>query len=91
MKDLVTGEITLVSTSDAGVKGNGTSGLRRCPPTVSVAFDSYASNLDPGDTDTAPDVYVKDLVTGELTLVSTSDTGVKGNGTSSTRRCLPTA
>jgi hypothetical protein len=44
-----------------------------------VAFESEATNLDPTDTDSSPDVYVKDLATGNLTLGSTSDTGVKGN------------
>jgi hypothetical protein len=81
VKDLVTGDITLVSTSDEGVKANGTSEL----PFVSadgtkVAFTSYATNLDPLDTDTEPDAYVKDLVTGDLTLASVSKTGVKANG-----------
>ena len=83
VKDLVTGDLTLVSTSDSGVKGNSGS----LDPSLSadgtkVAFYSFASNLDPADTDTVADVYVKDLVTGDLTLVSTSDSGVKGNSDS---------
>ena len=85
VKDLVTGDLTLVSTSDSGVKGNSDS-IR---PSLSadgtrVAFYSHATNLDPADTDAVTDVYVKDLVTGDLTLVSTSDSGVKGNSGSST-------
>ena len=52
MKDLTTGDITLASTSDTGVKGNG----EREPPSLSadgtkVAFTPTAANLDPGDTD----------------------------------------
>jgi uncharacterized repeat protein (TIGR01451 family) len=83
VKDLVSGDLTLVSTSDSGVKGNELS----FSPSVSadgtrVAFQSNASNLDPADTDTDIDVYVKDLVSGDLTLVSTSDSGVKGNNAS---------
>jgi len=83
VKNLVTGHLTLASTSSAGVKGNGASGN----PALSadgtkVAFYSSATNLVPGDMDSIPDVYVKDLVTGQLTLASTSDTGVKGNGQS---------
>ncbi len=83
VKDLVTGDITLASTSDAGVKANGNS----IQPFLSadgtkVAFPSHATNLDPADTNTGPDVYVKDLITGEITLVSTSDTGVKANNSS---------
>ncbi len=80
VKDLVTGDITLASTSDTGVKGNNES----LEPFLSVdgtevAFRSFASNLDPVDTDTSSDVYVKDLVTGDITLASTSDAGVKAN------------
>ena len=83
VKDLTTGDLTLASTSDAGVKGNGSS----FKPALSadgtkVAFYSAATNLDPADTDGLGDVYVKDLVTGDLTLASTSDAGVKGNGDS---------
>ncbi len=83
VKDLASGELTLVSTSDSGVKGNGSS----FAPSLSadgstVAFNSEATNLDPADTDDITDIYVKDLTTGEVMLVSTSDTGVKGNGVS---------
>jgi hypothetical protein len=82
-KNVITGDITLVSTSDTGVKGNGASEY----PSVSadgasVAFYSSATNLDPGDTDSNVDVYVKHLATGEIILVSISDTGVKGDGDS---------
>jgi Ca2+-binding RTX toxin-like protein len=83
LKNVGTGDLTLVSTSTAGVKADGANQ----DPVISgggnlVAFTSYADNLDPADTDTLPDVYVKDLATGELTLVSTSDEGVKGNNPS---------
>jgi hypothetical protein len=47
-----------------------------------VTFWSEATNLDPGDTDSLTDVYVKDLTTGDIVLASTSDTGVKGNSES---------
>jgi uncharacterized repeat protein (TIGR01451 family) len=89
IKDLTTGDITLVSTSDTGANGNGSSGaaglLLDPPPALSadatkVAFFSFATNLDPADTDATLDIYVKDLTTGDITLASTSDTGVKGNG-----------
>jgi hypothetical protein len=80
VKDLVTGEISLVSTSDTGTLGNGHSGLASLSPDGSkVAFVSEASNLDPGDTDSIPDVYVKDLGSGNLTLASASGAGQKGN------------
>ena len=84
VKDLTTGNITLASTADAGTKGNSHS----TSATISadggrVAFLSYATNLDPGDTDPFTDIYVKDLTTGNLTLASTGSGGVKGSGDSS--------
>ena len=47
-----------------------------------VAFHSFASNLVLGDTNDAPDVFVKDLTTGIITLVSTNSDGVQGNNAS---------
>src|SRR5687768_3487219 len=77
------GGTTLVSASDVGVKANGDSRTRSLSADgTMVVFHSYADNLDPADTDTMGDVYVKDVVTGDITLVSTSDVGVKGNGAS---------
>jgi hypothetical protein len=80
VKDLLTGDITLASTSTSGVKGNdGSFGPWLAGDGSKVSFHSLATNLDPADTDTLSDIYVKDLVTGDLTLASTSDAGVKGN------------
>jgi hypothetical protein len=54
--------VTLASTSDTGVKGNR---MSRNPSLsgdgTKVALGSYATNLDPADTDGNPDVYVKEL------------------------------
>jgi Tol biopolymer transport system component len=74
---------TVVSTNAQGVQGNGYSNA----PAVSrdgtlVAFTSSASNLHPADTGDEPDIYVKNLVTGAVTLVSVSVRGVAGNGAS---------
>jgi hypothetical protein len=81
VKDLTTGDLTLASTSDAGVKGNDYSfGSSLSADGTRVAFSSAATNLDPGDTD-GGNVYVKDLSTGDLTLASTSDSGVEAGGT----------
>jgi len=81
VKDVASGALVLASASDSGVKGNGHS----YTPSLSadgtaVAFYSHADNLDPADTDTSPDVYVKDLASGDIALASTADTGVKGSG-----------
>ena len=83
VKDLVTGQLSLVSTTSSGIKGNGDS----YNPVFSadgttVAFWSKSTNLDPNDTDTVPDLYVKNLVTGGLSLASTSSSGIKGNADS---------
>jgi len=80
VKDLTTGTVTLASTSDTDVKGNGhTYGSSLSADGTKVAFYSNASNLGEGDTDANSDIYVKDLTTGALTLASTSDTGLKAN------------
>lgn len=83
VKDLSTGAISLISTSDTGLKGNGYS----YEPAISadghrVAFYSSATNLDRGDRDKTYDLYVKNLITGDISLMSTSDEDVKGNGAS---------
>jgi outer membrane protein OmpA-like peptidoglycan-associated protein len=81
VKDLTTGDITLASTSSAGVKSNGLSyAADLSGDGTKVAFVSYATNLDPADRDAKPDIYIKDLVSGRLTLASTSAVGAKGNG-----------
>jgi uncharacterized repeat protein (TIGR01451 family) len=74
VKDLDSGSLVLASTSDGGTKGDAGSGA----PSVSgdgskVAFQSVASNLDPGHTDATSDVYVKDLTTMDLALVSSPE------------------
>ena len=84
LKNIRNGDISLVSTSSPGVKATG---LGSVNPSISgsgrvVAFESFADNLDPADTDQGADIYVKTLSTGNLALASTSDTGVKGNGPS---------
>ena len=87
LRDLQTSQLTLVSRADGagGAKANLESGF----PALSadgrhVAFTSRASNLDPTDTDTRSDVYVRDLLTGETSLVSRADGagGAKANGDS---------
>lgn len=82
-----TGSAELLSRSsgDAGAKGDG---LSRRPAASAdgrfVVFESAAANLDPSDTDTTVDVFVRDRRTGSTTLVSraTGADGSKGNGDS---------
>jgi hypothetical protein len=84
IKNLITGDLMLVATSDTGVKANrGSSGGLLSADNTKVAFTSSATNLDPADTDDNADVYVKNLNTGKIDLVSRSAAGVNGNGDSS--------
>lgn len=78
--DRSTGVTTLVSARSDGTPGDGQSYF----PGVSrngrfVTFVSGSRNLDPRDHDYWDDHYVKDLATGQLTLVSTNALGQKGN------------
>jgi Tol biopolymer transport system component len=77
LKNLTTGAVRLVSTSDSGRKANGSS----FPMSLAdgkVGFVSAANDLDPADTEGDFDVYVKDLVSRDLTLVSASDPSLPG-------------
>ena len=68
--------IERISVSTTGAQGNWQSRY----PVVSangryVAFESDATTLVPGDTNNAPDVFVRDRQTGTTTRVSVSSTG----------------
>jgi len=86
VKDLVTGSVTLVSASSTGVAGEqGSSAAAFSPDGNFIAFTSGANNLTPDDFPNTSntgdnDVFVKNLSTGAITLVSTNAAGVKGNG-----------
>jgi VCBS repeat-containing protein len=86
VKNLTTGEVKLVSSADDNIhyaNGNSTAPVISQDGTK-VVFTSVATNLDSVDVNTRQDVYVKDLITGDVSLVSGSlATGV-GNATSST-------
>ena len=85
VKNLFTGELTLVSANSSGTIGNGASDFASISADGRyVSFTSSATNLVSGDTNGVDDVFRKDLQTGEIIRVSTSATGVQGNSTSST-------
>jgi hypothetical protein len=80
--DRDTGQTTCVSVSSLGELGNsnsGDSGLSLSADGRYVAFSSVATNLATADTDSSPDVFVYDRVTGETILVSVHSSGEKGN------------
>ncbi|HEX2590621.1 MAG TPA: bluetail domain-containing putative surface protein [Rhizomicrobium sp.] len=83
VKNLVTGTVRLVSSNADGVQGNGASfGGVFSPDGTKIAFYSNATNLVSGDTNGVTDVFVKDLITGDVTRVSMGDLGVQGDGAS---------
>ena len=70
-----------MSVGAGGAQGNGDS----YQPVISadgrfVAFESFASNLVPGDTNGFYDIFVRDRVTGTTERVSVSTAGVQANG-----------
>jgi putative cell wall-binding protein/Tol biopolymer transport system component len=74
--DTLTGTITRVSTASDGTQASGST------PALSddgryVALTSDASNLVPGDTNGAFDVFRKDTVTGQTIRVSTASNGAQ--------------
>ena len=72
-----------MSTSAAGVQGDQTSLL--CSISADgryVAFQSWATNLVAGDLNGMEDVFLKDRVSGAVTLVSIGSAGGQGNGPS---------
>jgi Tol biopolymer transport system component len=77
------GITTLVSRDTQGASANSYS----FDPAISddgrfVAFASYATNLSPLDSDSQPDVYVRDRLTSTTTLVSVTSQGVHITGAS---------
>ncbi|MBR1123356.1 PD40 domain-containing protein [Bradyrhizobium lablabi] len=81
IKDLATGAITRISVDAAGAQANqgGVGKLAFSPDGSKVAFVSGSSNLITGDTNSAEDVFVKDLTTGAITRVSVDAAGAQGN------------
>jgi Tol biopolymer transport system component len=76
VRDLVGGRTTRVSVGVGGVQGNGESRQGSISADGRyVAFNSFASNLVPGDTNDSGDVFLRDLKTGRTTLVSVGRDG----------------
>ena len=89
VRDRRLGTTRRVSVSSTGAQGNG----RSFDPAISsagryVAFGSDASNLVPGDTNGAVDVFVRDRELGTTRRVSVSSTGAQGNTAASSRRSV---
>src|SRR5260221_597397 len=83
LRDRRSGTTERVSLDSAGTQGNYSSYY----PSIStdgrfVAFASGATNLVPGDTNGAQDVFVRDRQTGTTERVSVDSAGTQGNGNS---------
>jgi Tol biopolymer transport system component len=76
IRDLKTNRTTLVSRA-GGTRGAAANGDSSNPSISAdgryVAFESYASNLGPADNSTQPDVFVRDMRSGHVFLVSRTD------------------
>jgi len=84
VKNLVTGATTRVSVTNAGAQAV-TTALIGDKPSISddgryVAFQSYAANLVAGDTNAAPDIFVRDTVARTTVRVSVTNAGRQANG-----------
>jgi uncharacterized delta-60 repeat protein len=82
LKDLQTGTTTIVTTNSAGQLGNADplgDLARISTDNTHVSFTSYATNLVVNDTNNLVDVFVKNLITGATTLVSSNSAGVQAN------------
>lgn len=77
--DRVRGETTIVSTAASGDVGNGLSFSASLSADGGfVAFETWATNFVPGDTNGANDVMVKNLTTGDIVRASVSSNGKQG-------------
>lgn len=83
-KNLLTGQVDLVSVSNAGVPGDKYSyGGSISADGQRVVFSTFASNLGGSN---APQVVMRDMSTGSMTVVSRNSAGVNGNISSSNAR-----
>src|SRR5882672_2313784 len=81
--DRIHGTLERVSLTAAGAEANSGS----LAPSISadgrlVAFESYSTNLVPGDTNASRDVFVRDRLAGTTERVSVATGGAQGNGAS---------
>jgi len=81
-RDMLAGTTELVSVSSAGEQGSGGGSVMSSVSTDGrfVAFMSHATNLVPGDTNSQPDIFVRDRLAGTTERVSVSSAGEQSNG-----------
>lgn len=90
LRDRTNQSTRLVSASLTGGGGNGDSFPSALSTNGQFAlFESSASDLVPGDTNSATDLFVRDLVSGAVHLVSVGTNGLPGNGASRSAAMTP--
>ncbi|GIU84055.1 MAG: hypothetical protein KatS3mg008_0830 [Acidimicrobiales bacterium] len=83
IRDVASGATSLVSVNQGGGPANGDSGRVSVSPNGRfVAFEADASNLVPGDTNGASDIFLRDVVSRVTRLVSVDGSGGPANGSS---------
>jgi Tol biopolymer transport system component len=81
VRDRVLGTTTRVSLDASGAQLNGPTGQPFIADDGSaIAFQSWANNLVPGDTNGQSDVFVKDLVSGQVQRINFTPAGGEANG-----------
>ncbi|MBK6897108.1 MAG: PD40 domain-containing protein [Alphaproteobacteria bacterium] len=77
VKDMISGEVSLISKDLSGIQGNGNSqSAQFSPDGTKIAFTSLSSNFSSGDLNLIQDIFVKNLITGDLTIVSADINGI---------------
>ncbi|HEX8401112.1 MAG TPA: Ig-like domain-containing protein [Allosphingosinicella sp.] len=80
-KDLATGVVARLSVDGGGQQGNINSfSASFSPDGNSIVFQSDATNLVPGDTNVITDVFIRNILTGENTRISTAANGDQATG-----------
>lgn len=83
--DALSGTTEFISTSNEGLFGNGSSrNLSISKDERFVVFESWSTNLVPGDTNDKTDIFVRDRISGTIKRISVSSDGDQGNGHSET-------
>ena len=79
-----TSQLSLVSTSANGTQGNDSSiyGVSVSADGTKIAFSSTATNLIGSDANSVADIFVKDLISGDVQLVSAAADGTQGDAAS---------
>jgi tricorn protease-like protein len=82
LHDRQTGQTTRVSVASDGTQGNFGADTWHAISADGryITFESFSSNLVPGDTNGAQDIFVHDRQTGQMTRVSVASNGTQQNG-----------